>query len=162
MISLRPLVSLGLTTLLLSGCGTGGRDARIQEQATLFASLDGNSQKLIRAGLVDMGFTLDMVRMSLGQPDAIESRDTSQGRTTVWIYRHFVYDAQMAMQLTTANPGGRSGGPINSSSSPDGPSLLSTKNTGARASVSDAGDAPVGRLTLEFIDGKVGAVRLDP
>ncbi len=147
----------GLLSIITLGCETtGGRSARIQEQATLFASLDGNSQKLIRAGLVDMGFTVDMVRMSLGQPDAIEKNNT------VWIYRHFVYDAQTAMQLSNANPGGRPGGPMNSSSSPDSGSLLSTKSTGSRASVSDAGDAPVGRLTLEFVDGKVGAVRLDP
>lgn len=155
--SARVLALILLPALLLTpSCQSGGRDARIQEQSALFNSLDGNSQKLIRAGLVDMGFTVDMVRMSLGQPDAMENNNT------VWIYRHFVYDAQMAMKLSTANPGGRSGGPVNSSSSPDGGSLLSTKNTGMRSSVSDAGDAPVGRLTLEFVDGKVASVRLDP
>lgn len=154
-----------LTCLLagLTGCQTGeGRDARIRAQAAVFDQLDGRSQALIRQGLVEAGFTDTMVRMALGEPSSTSTRATPAGPMTIWVYRNFVYDVQSAVHWSGNAPGARPAGAVNSSSSPDGGSLSSTKGNGMRSSVGEAGDAPVGRLTLGLIDGKVTDMRLEP
>lgn len=77
--------SLALTALLfLAGCETV--DTRIKENPQLFASLDAASQDKIKQGIIDIGFTEDMVYLALGAPDQKRESRTAAGAQSIWIY----------------------------------------------------------------------------
>ena len=52
--------------LLLAGCATP--EKRIQQNQDLFDSFPVAAQARIRGGQIDLGFTPDMVRIALGDP----------------------------------------------------------------------------------------------
>lgn len=76
--------------LLLSGCNTLHR--RIQQHEAMFNALDAPTQAKIRAGTVEMGFTMDMVYVALGEPDEKRDHLTAKGRTSDWIYNSYYQD----------------------------------------------------------------------
>ncbi len=69
--------------VLLAGCNTAA--PRIAEHAAAFAALDPATQKNIRNGIVEPGFTSDMVYMALGKPTRTITDAIGNG---VWIYHH--------------------------------------------------------------------------
>lgn len=76
---------LALTTLLfVAGCETV--DKRIAENPQLFASLDAATQNKIKQGIIDIGYTEDMVYLALGAPDQKREARTANGAQTVWVY----------------------------------------------------------------------------
>lgn len=76
----------GLAGLLLAaGCATTP-ESRIRARPELFASFPAETQERIRAGGVAIGFTEDMVRMALGEPDQVLRRETAGGTATIWSY----------------------------------------------------------------------------
>jgi hypothetical protein len=157
------VASLALVlALLATGCQSP-RAARIQEKAALFASLDPRTQKIIENGLVDVGFTAELVQMALGKPNSVSAVDTVQGRLEIWTYRNFVYAHATAVALGVNNPGTRyTPGPIVSPNAPGGgPSLASTKSQGVQSTLALA-DAPTGTLHVDLLEGKVAGLRLDP
>ncbi|HVZ48350.1 MAG TPA: hypothetical protein VG916_06180, partial [Gemmatimonadaceae bacterium] len=52
----------------------------------LFAKLTAGQQDMIKHGKVDLGFTKDMVRLALGEPDRISTRKDAGGESVVWHY----------------------------------------------------------------------------
>lgn len=80
------LLAAGLA-LLLAGCSTVS--SRIDEKAAVFNSLDPQTQARIRQGLVDVGFTQDMVYMALGRPNSTREQQSSQGLQTTWVYNTY-------------------------------------------------------------------------
>ncbi len=68
-------------------------DSRIRKNQELFDSYPAEVQKNISAGKVDIGYTEDMVRMALGDPNETAVNKTAQGEVHVWAY-------------TTSSPGG--------------------------------------------------------
>lgn len=153
---LAALIGLALT----AGCQSP-RASRIQEHAALFASLDPATQQIIRDGLVAPGFSPELTYMALGKPNQVSSVATEHGTVEVWKYRNFLYANSAAMQLSANVPGSKPYGPILSSSAPGGPSLMSTRPGPVQATVPDAGDAPVGTLVLEFLNGRIVAARVE-
>lgn len=80
------LFVLALSALVfLSGCASTP-DRRIAREPELFAQFPEEIQEQIRAGSVALGFTPDMVRLALGDPDRVVSRQTADGRSEVWVY----------------------------------------------------------------------------
>jgi hypothetical protein len=149
-----------LATLLIS-C-QNARISRIQEHASVFASLPPETQQIIRDGLFDRGFSPEQIYMALGKPNRAEAKETTDGTVMVWKYRNFVYGNIGAMKLSANTPGSKAYGPILSSSAPGGPSLFSTKSGPMQPTISDGSDAPVGTLYIEFLNGVVVAARIDP
>lgn len=84
-----------LVAALLSGCATPA--SRIRENPELFARLLPAQQELIRKGEVALGFTAEMVRLALGEPDRFTERTGSDGVSEVWSY--VTYDAPDGMPL---------------------------------------------------------------
>lgn len=84
-----PLVLTILTALLLAGCNTSGTSARIEEKSAIFAALTPEQQQAIQTGAINVGFTTDMVYLSLGQPSKIETKASADGPVTVWTYTRF-------------------------------------------------------------------------
>lgn len=77
------LLALALTVFLTS-CATPG--SRIRQNPALFAQLSPQDQDLIRQGRVAVGFTGEMVRLALGEPDRFTTRTTPNGTGEVWHY----------------------------------------------------------------------------
>ncbi len=62
----------GATALaLLAGCQTV--DTRIKEKPEVFASLDKAVQDKIKQGIIEIGYTPDMVWLALGAPRASQT-----------------------------------------------------------------------------------------
>ncbi|UCH21115.1 MAG: hypothetical protein JSU83_21810 [Deltaproteobacteria bacterium] len=61
-------------------------DSRIRKSQELFDSYPAEVQQNIRAGKVDVGYTEDMVRMALGDPNETAVNKTAQGEVHVWAY----------------------------------------------------------------------------
>ncbi len=73
-----------LAVAMLAACATP--DARIRRNQALFDSLPAAEQALIREGKVGIGFTPDMVRLAVGDPDQRWIRTDTQGQTEIWSY----------------------------------------------------------------------------
>jgi hypothetical protein len=84
---MKPLVSTLLVAAVLgflAGCQTV--DDRIKEKPDVFAQLDVATQDKIKQGIIEIGYTEDMVYLALGKPDRTRESVSGGGRTTTWIY----------------------------------------------------------------------------
>jgi hypothetical protein len=81
-----PLMAL----LFLAGCST--IDKRIQEKSALFNGLDAPTQEQLRKGIVEIGYSPDMVYIALGKPDGIRDRVSADGRELIWTYTSYTQD----------------------------------------------------------------------
>jgi outer membrane protein assembly factor BamE (lipoprotein component of BamABCDE complex) len=80
--------------VLLAGCQSVSD--RIKENPELFDSLDRETQARIREGIIDLGYTQDMVYLALGEPNRKRKTSTTDGVTETWIYNTYFqrYDGQ--------------------------------------------------------------------
>ena len=81
------LLCIALMGLWLAGCATP--DARIKKNQVLFDSLPAEAQAQIREGQVALGFTPEMVKLAVGEPDRRAVRTDAAGRTEVWSYTRY-------------------------------------------------------------------------
>ncbi len=81
----RSLASVVLASLLVAGCATP--QGRIEKNQSYFDTLSSDAQTKIRAGKVDIGFTRQMVKLALGEPDNVYTRKTEKGTAEIWAYR---------------------------------------------------------------------------
>jgi hypothetical protein len=77
-------LALAAAVLLAAGCNTV--DSRIKEKPDVFAKLDPETQAKIKQGIIDLGFTEDLVYLALGAPDRKRESVSASGRTVTWIY----------------------------------------------------------------------------
>jgi hypothetical protein len=76
---------LAISTLVFcAACSTP--QSRIAKDQAAFDRFPVDMLEKIRAGRVDVGFTPEMVRMALGEPDRQFARKTGAGDTEVWSY----------------------------------------------------------------------------
>ena len=78
---------LVIATLFATGCTT--INSRIEEKAAIFNALPPEAQARIRQGLIDVGFTPDMVYIAMGKPDNIRESTTADGNETIWVYNNY-------------------------------------------------------------------------
>lgn len=74
-------------TLLFTGCQTV--ESRIKEKPEVFAGLDLETQEKIKQGIIDLGYTQDMVYLALGAPDQKKESVSTTGQTVTWIYNSY-------------------------------------------------------------------------
>ena len=79
----------------LGACATP--QARIERNPELFARLTPEEQQLVREGKVGLGFTPEMVRLALGDPDRVYSRTDANGTNESWSYT--TYESADGMML---------------------------------------------------------------
>ena len=89
--TLQILALLGFA-LLASSCSTV--DNRIKEKSAVFASLDPQAQAHLKQGLIDVGYTTDMVYIALGKPDEVREKTTDKGKNTTWIFKNYWQEYQ--------------------------------------------------------------------
>ncbi len=80
------LLALGLS-VFLAACSSTPED-RIAKNSALFDTLPPPVRQKIRAGEVDLGFTPEMVRLALGEPTRVFSRQTEAGAAELWVYHN--------------------------------------------------------------------------
>jgi len=84
----RILTALLIGTLaFLTGCQTV--DDRIKQKPEVFASVDRATQDKIKQGIIDIGYSEDMVYLALGAPDQKRESATATGRSVTWIYNTY-------------------------------------------------------------------------
>jgi hypothetical protein len=76
-----------VAALVVAGCASPA--SRIRRNPELFASIPAAEQELIKQGRIGIGFTPDMVRLALGEPDYIARRIDRTGTAEIWRYRSF-------------------------------------------------------------------------
>lgn len=129
------LLPLLLAAALLGGCSTP--DSRIAEHRPAFDRLPAETQQKIRAGQIDVGFTAEMVRMALGEPDRVYMRQSDQGDTEVWGYQDRGPRFSIGLGVGT---GGRH------------------SSVGGGVAMSTGGYDPDEKIRVELREGKVTAV----
>jgi len=120
---------------LLTACSTP--DTRIADKRTVFDQYSPEVQQKIRAGQVDVGFTKDMVLMSLGEPARIFTRKTEAGDTDVWGYHDNTPRISFGIGLGS---GGR------------------RSSVGGGVEMSTGGYDPEEKIRVEFRQGLVSAI----
>lgn len=81
--------------VFLAACSTP--ESRIQSNPAVFATLSPADQQLIREGKVAIGFTQEMVRLALGDPDRVYTRTDANGVSESWSYT--TYESESGMLL---------------------------------------------------------------
>ena len=79
------LMLIGTLLTCLLGCTTD-RERRIESNRKLFESFSPEIQEEVNLGRIDIGYTEDMVLVSLGQPNRAYRRKTAAGLIDIWVY----------------------------------------------------------------------------
>ncbi len=75
-----------MACLALSALACSTTDSRIKADQELFDRYSTEDQAAIRAGQVEVGFTEDMVRMTLGKPNETTIEIDEHGEILVWAW----------------------------------------------------------------------------
>lgn len=78
------LIAAAAVSVWMAGCTTP--DARINAQPQLFAQLTPAQQALVKNGQVALGFSMDAVKLALGDPDHVSMRTDASGQVQIWHY----------------------------------------------------------------------------
>ncbi len=71
--------------MAVSGCATTTQD-RIMADKELYETFPSEIQNNIRNGVIEPGYTEEMVYMALGKPDHVRKRATDEDTEEVWVY----------------------------------------------------------------------------
>jgi len=158
--------------LLFSGCDTDNSSARVQEKASLYATLKPWEKKYIDKGVVSAGFTPDMVYMAIGNPSKKQTVDGPEGQVEVWTYTNFYPSAEAGKMryslssetgaLAYTGAGGATKSMMTSSAATrnGGPSISTTG--GPQGGSMDIADMQSYTFYVIFKDGKVSKMAMDP
>lgn len=127
--------------LLVIGCASP--EQRIKKNPELFQSFPPDVQELVRQGQIAIGFSGEMVTMSMGPPNRIYSRVSSNGNSEVWSYtsKKTTTDRQRVnADVRYRDADGR------------------YRTTSDWVTVDVAREIEFDRVRVEFIDGKVAAI----
>ena len=98
-----------LLAITIAGCDhTSGIARRIQERSGVYARLTPDHQNKIEQGIIEVGFSTDMVYMALGRPQRTWEKTQPEGRVSIWTYRNMILPAE-SMALMTLNHPSRHG-----------------------------------------------------
>ncbi len=81
------LVLAAAALFFTSGCQTV--ESRIKEKPDVFAKLDAATQDKIKQGIIEIGYTEDMVYLALGAPDQKRESIRANGKSITWIYNTY-------------------------------------------------------------------------
>ncbi|HEU5081624.1 MAG TPA: hypothetical protein VFT72_20595 [Opitutaceae bacterium] len=93
---MKPLMLLfAVFGLLFAACSTP--ESRIKKNPEIFSKLSPEEQQLIKEGKVGIGFTPEMVKLAIGDPDRVTTRTDANGVTETW--RYVTYESDTGMLL---------------------------------------------------------------
>ena len=105
-----PVHGLVLLILVLASAGcdpASGIATRIAEKSAVFTQLTPEQKSKIEQGVIEIGFTSDMVYMAMGRPQKITEKNLPLGHVAMWTYRNFLPTSSLS--LLTANHPSRHG-----------------------------------------------------
>lgn len=106
--AIRTLCLLLPLVFLVAGCSSPAQ--RIQKNQEYFDSLPVSAQARIRGGQIDLGFTPEMVRIALGEPQRQVRRRVPGIESEIWYYidliRHYERQRADLDGLRLSGPGG--------------------------------------------------------
>jgi hypothetical protein len=147
--------------LLMTGCETSNPTARINEKATVFASLTPAQQADVKAGVIEHGYNADMVYMALGKPSKKAVRETPDGPVEMWTYQNFYAPPAFATP----------GNAMQQFRADKEPGVMVTNPVGGQRPISATRGGPQTNLHLpepvmdtlyvQFFDGKVFSIKLE-
>ncbi len=70
--------------MLVASCASP--ESRIERHRAAFDAWSPEVREKVRAGHIDLGFTPEMVRVALGDPERVFTRTTAQGVAEGWVY----------------------------------------------------------------------------
>lgn len=129
------LLALALVALLAACSSTPS--SRVAQNRAAFEKYPPAIRVKILEGTVEVGFTPAMVRLALGEPARVFSRQADSGNTEVWVYHH--HSPQFSVGLGFGSYGRHSASSVGVATSTGG---------------YDAEE----RMRVEFRDGKVAAI----
>ncbi len=152
---MKSAVLLAAIALALTGCHAGsGIQARIKEKSAAFAALKPAQQAKVETGVIEVGFTTDMVYMALGRPNETNTVTLPEGRETTWTYRNIV--PPETMNLLGLYPQGQNKSRLQPALQVSGASISSTASKGTPApSVDSLADPAVETLLVIFLNDVV-------
>ena len=71
----------------LTGCQTV--DSRIKEKPDVFAQLDPATKDKVKQGIIELGYSEDVVYLALGTPDQKRESVSATGKSITWIYNTY-------------------------------------------------------------------------
>jgi len=82
-------VTFSLITALAFFTGCETVNDRIKEKPAAFAGADAATQDKIKQGIIDLGFSEDLVYVALGKPDQKRESVSPTGKSVTWIYNTY-------------------------------------------------------------------------
>jgi hypothetical protein len=140
---MKAIIYYVLVLLCVAAVGCSSPASRIKRNPELFASFPVEAQGLIEQGQVDIGFTPEMTRMALGEPNRVYQRRTGDGSMEVWSYtsRRVTTDRQrVTADFSYRDSDGR------------------VRRTSDTVWVDVDRELEYERMRVEFTDGKVSAI----
>ena len=154
-----PVLGL-LLILVLAGTGcdpASGIATRIAEKSAVFTQLTPEQKAKIEQGVVEIGFTADMVYMAMGRPQKITEKQLPAGQVAMWTYRNFL--PTTSMSLLTVNHPSRHG------YSPGQTSANAPRNSGAgngpEPSIDGMPDLPLETLHVFLLNDRVCELKVE-
>jgi hypothetical protein len=109
------LLSL-ITGALLAGCSTVG--SRVAAHRSAYDRWPPAVQQRVSAGQIDVGFTMEQVRVALGDPDRVFSRTSPTGAFEVWSYNDRGPRFSFGVGMGSFHGGSAYGGGVSMGTSP--------------------------------------------
>lgn len=142
------------------GCETAsGLAERVREKRTVFSGLTPEQRGKIEQGVIEVGFTADMVYLALGQPRRIEEKTLPEGRVALWSYETFL--APNSMSLLGYNNAGQAGRTRSSSQTYGNAPRSSGGGSGPEPSVDALPDMATETLHVLLLNDVVVRLRVE-
>lgn len=109
---MKTIVALLALASLTLAAGCASVDSRVREHQAAFDAWPADVQEKVRAGKVEVGFTQEMVRVAMGQPDRVMSRTTDRGVAEGWVYMDKSPKFSLGLGLGTARGSSAFGGGV--------------------------------------------------
>lgn len=149
-----PILALAVT-LFFTGCDSAGVTGRIEEKAVVYNNLEPWQQRDIQNGVINVGYSTDMVYMALGRPTRIVT--TADGAETTWTYsNYFPAENSPHSKLNFETKGGASynQGAVSGAG-------FSTSTRGVTSTSLNVGEIPADTLYVVFREGQVVRSKLE-
>jgi hypothetical protein len=86
---MRPLSFILITVSLLGLAGCNTFERRAEKRADVFATLPPETKTRLEKQDIQLGDTVDMVYIALGNPDEQQQTTTATGETITWVYNRY-------------------------------------------------------------------------
>ncbi len=152
-----PVLIGAIAVFALAGCHpTAGIPARIQEKSAAFSQLTDAQKRKIEQGVIEVGYTTDMVYMALGKPQKVRAEKLPEGPEETWIYENFAVPPAMAV-LRVTHPSQHGLNPVYAATNT---SISFGGRGGPEPSVDALPDLPIETLHVIFLNGLVFELKL--